>query len=63
MISLIIPSYNNLRHLKNVYASIQKHAPEAEVVLLDDGSTDGTWEWIQQQDCEMGERSKGELQE
>ena len=46
MISLIIPSYNNLKHLKNVYASIKKHAPEAEVVLLDDGSTDGTWEWI-----------------
>jgi len=46
MISLIIPSYNNLQHLKNVYASIQKHAPAAEVILLDDGSTDGTWEWI-----------------
>lgn len=45
-ISLIIPSYNNLKHLKNVYASIQKHAPKAEVILLDDGSTDGTWEWI-----------------
>jgi glycosyltransferase involved in cell wall biosynthesis len=51
MISLIIPSYNNLKHLKNVYASIKKHAHEAEVVLLDDGSTDGTWEWIQKQDC------------
>ena len=48
MISFIIPSYNNLKHLKNVYASIQKHAPQAEVVLLDDGSTDGTWEWMQQ---------------
>ena len=46
MISFIIPSYNNLKHLKNVYASIQKHAPQAEVILLDDGSTDGTWEWI-----------------
>lgn len=51
MISFIIPSYNNLQHLKNVYTSIQKHVPEAEVILLDDGSTDGTWEWIQQQDC------------
>ena len=51
MITLVIPSYNNLRHLKNVYASIQKHAPAAEVILLDDGSTDGSWEWIQQQDC------------
>lgn len=51
MISIVIPSHNNLRHLKNAYESIKKHAPEIEVVLLDDGSTDGTWEWIQQQDC------------
>jgi glycosyltransferase involved in cell wall biosynthesis len=50
-ISLIIPSYNNLQHLKNAYNSIQKHTPKSEVILLDDGSTDGTWEWIQQQDC------------
>jgi glycosyltransferase involved in cell wall biosynthesis len=47
-ISLIIPSYNNLKHLKNAYASIKKHASEAEIILLDDGSTDGTWEWITQ---------------
>ncbi len=51
MISFIIPSHNNLRHLKNVYSSIKKHAPSAEIVLLDDGSTDGTWDWIQEQDC------------
>jgi len=48
MISFIIPSYNNLKHLKNVYASIQKHASQAEVILLDDGSNDGTWEWMQE---------------
>jgi len=48
MISLIIPSYNNLQHLKNVYASIQKHAPEAEVILMNDGSTDGTSEWFRE---------------
>jgi len=48
MISLIIPSYNNLRHLKNVYASIQKHAPNAEVILMNDGSTDGTSEWFRE---------------
>ena len=50
-VSFVIPSYNNLQHLKNVYASIQKHEPQAEVILLDDGSTDGTWKWIQEQDC------------
>jgi len=48
MISFIIPSYNNINHLKNVYTSIKKHASEAEIVLLDDASTDGTWEWMQQ---------------
>ena len=51
MISLIIPSYNNLRHLKNAYESIKKHAPTIEVILLDDGSTDETWNWI----CELAE--------
>ncbi len=50
-ISFVIPSYNNLRHLKNACESVRKHAPQAELILLDDGSTDGTWEWMQQQDC------------
>lgn len=47
MISLIIPSHNNLRHLKNAYASIKKHAPEIEIILIDDASNDGSWEWMQ----------------
>lgn len=51
MISIVIPSYNNLRHLKNAYESIKKHAPTIEVILLDDGSTDETWNWI----CELAE--------
>jgi glycosyltransferase involved in cell wall biosynthesis len=45
-ITLVVPSHNNLRHLKNMYESIKKHAPQSEVILLDDGSNDGTWEWI-----------------
>lgn len=46
MISFIIPSYNNLQHLKNVYTSIRTNAPQAKMMFLDDGSTDGTWEWL-----------------
>jgi glycosyltransferase involved in cell wall biosynthesis len=46
MISFIIPSYNNLRHLKNVYSSIKRNETEAEIILLDDGSIDGSWEWM-----------------
>lgn len=45
-ISIIIPAHNNLRHLKNAYTSIKKHAPDAEVILYDDASTDGTWKWL-----------------
>jgi len=51
-LSLVIPSYNNLKHLKNVYTSIKKYAPEAEIVLLDDGSTDGTYEWMKERYAE-----------
>lgn len=46
MVSFVIPGYNNLRHLKNCYESVKKHAPDAEMVVIDDGSTDGTWEWL-----------------
>jgi glycosyltransferase involved in cell wall biosynthesis len=46
-VTLVIPSANNLRHLKNAYESIVRNAPDVKFILLDDGSTDGTWEWIQ----------------
>jgi glycosyltransferase involved in cell wall biosynthesis len=58
MISFIIPSYNNLKHLKNVYTSIQKHASQAEIILLDDGSNDGTWEWMQEIETLPGNKTR-----
>jgi len=45
-IAFCIPSYNNLQHLKNVYKSICKNTPEAKIIFLDDGSTDGTYDWL-----------------
>lgn len=45
-VTLVIPSYNNLRHLKNVYDSIKRNASEVKIIMLDDGSTDGTFEWL-----------------
>ena len=48
MISIVIPSYNNLRHLKNAYSSVRKHyTDKVELILIDDGSDDGTFEWLQ----------------
>jgi glycosyltransferase involved in cell wall biosynthesis len=48
MISFIIPSYNNLRHLKNVYSSIKRNEPNVEIIIIDDASTDGTTEWVKE---------------
>ena len=45
-VTLVIPSYNNLQHIKNAYTSIRKHYSKVTLILMDDGSTDGTWEWL-----------------
>jgi glycosyltransferase involved in cell wall biosynthesis len=46
MITFVIPSHNNLRHLKNVYSSIKRNANDCKMIFLDDASTDGTLEWL-----------------
>ena len=45
-VTLVIPTYNNLKHIKNAYTSIRKYYPALELILLDDGSSDGTFEWL-----------------
>lgn len=46
-ITLVIPSRNNLKYVKYAFDSIRLHNDTAvEIVLLDDASTDGTWEWM-----------------
>lgn len=46
-VSLVIPSRNNLKYVKFAYESIREYLdPNTEVVLLDDASTDGTWNWM-----------------
>jgi len=46
-VTLVIPTYNNLKHIKNAYTSIRKWYPTLELVMLDDGSSDGTYEWLE----------------
>lgn len=47
-ISFIIPSRNNLKYLQQAVESITDcYGNTHDIVLLDDASTDGTWEWIQ----------------
>lgn len=47
--SFIIPSYNTLNYLLMAYRSIRKYYPKNEVIILDDGSNDGSWDWIDAQ--------------
>lgn len=44
-ISFIIPTRNNLPYLKLAYGSIRKFYPNEEIIIMDDGSSDGTLEW------------------
>lgn len=49
MITIIIPTYNRLRWLKECFGQLERHvdAGQAEVIVIDDGSTDGTADFLQ----------------
>ena len=48
-VSVIVPTYNRLEVLAEVLEAIENQvgAPSFELVVVDDGSTDGTYEWLQ----------------
>jgi|GEM_PF-255335 len=48
-ISIIIPTYNRLWCLPEAIESCRNAKCSVEIIVVDDGSTDGTWEWLQQQ--------------
>lgn len=45
-LTLVIPSRNNKKYVQFAFDSIRKYYPTTEVILLDDASTDGTWDWM-----------------
>jgi glycosyltransferase involved in cell wall biosynthesis len=48
-ISIIIPAYNRLWALPKAIESCRHTKCNAEIIVVDDGSTDGSWEWLQEQ--------------
>ncbi|HEY4196018.1 MAG TPA: glycosyltransferase family 2 protein [Mucilaginibacter sp.] len=48
-ISVIIPSYNRLWCLSRAIESCRNTQCKTEIIVVDDGSTDGTAEWLQDQ--------------
>jgi glycosyltransferase involved in cell wall biosynthesis len=45
-ISVVLPTYNRLAALRENFGSLLELAGVSEIVVVDDGSTDGTWEWL-----------------
>jgi len=46
IVSVIIPFYNEESNVEDVLAEVRSVEPEAEIIAVDDGSTDTTWERI-----------------
>jgi GT2 family glycosyltransferase len=46
MISFLLPTRNTLPYTQLSYSSLRKYNPDAEIIILDDLSTDGTIEWM-----------------
>lgn len=45
-ISILIPSYNELKTLPEILSKISAINLEKEIIIIDDGSTDGTFDWL-----------------
>lgn len=48
-ISVVIPTFNRLWALPQAVESCRSAGESVEIVVVDDGSTDGTWQWLQAQ--------------
>lgn len=48
-VSFIIPTKNTLNYTLMAYRSLREFYPINEIIMLDDKSDDGTWDWIEAQ--------------
>lgn len=50
MVSIVIPTYNCRRWLgEAINSALNQTYPYCEIIIVDDGSTDGTGEWVQRE--------------
>jgi len=58
-VSIIIPTYNRLWSLPKTIDSCRGTTCSVEILVVDDGSDDGTWDWLQEQSDVHALRSGG----
>ncbi len=58
-VSIIIPTYNRLWSLPKTIESCRGTDCDVEILVVDDGSDDGTWDWLQEQNDVRALRSGG----
>ena len=47
-VSVVLTELNEVEDIGNVVSSLLgQQPPAAEVIVVDGGSTDGTWEWLE----------------
>lgn len=47
-VSIIVPTYNERENISPLIAETLTHLPEAELIVVDDDSPDGTWQEVQE---------------
>lgn len=63
-LSVVVPVYNERQTLREILDRVQAVSIPKEIVIVDDGSTDGTREWLQGLEAELAEaRQAGALDE
>lgn len=50
ILSVVIPCYNEARHISQVLAAVEAVDIEKEIIVVDDGSTDGTPKVLEEYD-------------
>jgi len=45
-VTVIVPSYNTLYHLKNTYRSLKQYGGDVNIIIIDDHSSDSTKDWL-----------------
>jgi glycosyltransferase involved in cell wall biosynthesis len=48
-VSVVITTFNRLWSLPRAISSCRENVCSTQIIVVDDGSTDGTWEWLQGQ--------------